>query len=551
MTTISSRVRRYHDVLQLLRAHGGSDLASLDEIDLRLDGVGDGIEAGSDPEEFASDLEALGPTYVKLGQMLAARPDLLPDGHIRALRRLQDHVEPADPEAIRQVLADELGSRASHLRGLEPAPHAAGSLAQVHRAELPNGQAVAVKIQRPDIVEVIRTDLAVLGELSTVLDATETGRVVGFGQLVEQFRSTLLDELDFTREAQNVLTYGNHLRDAERLRVPRIVEELSTRRVLVMEWIDGRPMAEVEPGDVHDGPELARELLEHTLDQILLHGLVHADPHPGNVLYTPSGDLAIIDLGAVTRLGSRARRQLLRMMLAVAEQDSEAVVRIAADLGTPLEDFDADGFEQDVASLISAYGDRSSGSMQAGRLFVELARACMASHLRPPPGLTMVGRALLDLDDVVGRIDPDHAIAETVEAHLQDVVVEAAEQHGSPTRLARTALDTASFVERLPGQATRLLDQLAAGDLTVKVDAIDEQDLMRSLEKLTNRLVVGLVLASVVIGAALSMRVDTDTTLLGYPAVSVIFFALAAILGLGFVVQMLVVDRRDRMRRRR
>ena len=554
----AQRIARHGDVLRLVIRHASTGLLDHAGLEAELQELEATDSSDSDLDEeaqrFAADLESMGPTFVKLGQMLSTRADLLPEPYLQALRRLQDEVEPVPADDIRQLVESELGARIADVyEWFDDEPMAAASLAQVHRARLADGADVVVKVQRPGIAETVRNDLRVLEDLAKVADATtEVGRRFGFAEFLDSFRTSFVAELDFRTEADNLHAFADLLDGYEHVRVPRPVDRLVTRRVLTMSRVEGRKVTDLGPLALQeiDGAELADELTRAYIDQILVHGLVHADPHPGNVLYA-DGDIFLIDLGMVTRLGHRARAQLLDLTLAIAEQRADDVVDVLRRAGTPLADFDPHELEAHLAELLGRHADASMHRLDTGSVLLELSRACAIADLRPPAELAMVGKALLNLDEVTRRLDPDFVPNRTVEDHAATLLRHHVEEDATGLRAARTALDVGRLVETLPRRIDKVLGDLADGNLSVRVDAIDQEELLRGIEKIATRLSAGVIVAAMLIGAALAMRVDSSVTLLGAPALAVVFFALAGIGGLVLVAHVFVIDRRDRMRRHR
>src|SRR6185369_10287195 len=318
-----SHVKRYKDIAVLLMKYGRSDV-------VREAGWDDAIEpakgttalaANPKAEELAADLEKMGPTFIKLGQLLSTRPDLLPLPYIEALARLQDKVEPFSYEEVEHIVTEELGVRISKAFGeFSTEPLAAASLGQVHRATLRDGRLVVVKVQRPDIRERVAEDLAALLTIAEFLDAhTEAGARYRFAAMTEEFRASLQRELNYREEAQNLLRLRKNLADFERIVVPAPVDDYTTSRVLTMEYVTGTKVTALSPVVLleHDGRELAEQLFRAYLRQVLVDGFFHADPHPGNVFLTADGRLALLDLGMVARVAPRTQDYLLQLLLAV------------------------------------------------------------------------------------------------------------------------------------------------------------------------------------------------------------------------------------------
>ncbi len=332
-----THLRRYRDVATLLIRYGRSDLVQQAGLDAMLEAADTTEEGVAQATELASDLEKLGPTFVKLGQMLSTRVDLLPLAYLEPLTRLQDQVEPFPYDEVRTIVKKELGVRISKaFSRFDRKPLAAASLGQVHRATLRDGRLVVVKVQRPGIRSQVKDDLEALTEIAGFLDRhTETGRRYGFGPTVSEFRRTLLQELDYRCEAANLKTMQRSLEPFERILVPAPVDDYTSSRVLTMEHVRGIKVDELNPVvrlDV-EGSELAEELFRAYLHQILVDGLFHADPHPGNVFLTPDHRIALLDLGMVGRIPSPMQNDLLELLMAIGEGDGEGTASLALRLG--------------------------------------------------------------------------------------------------------------------------------------------------------------------------------------------------------------------------
>ncbi len=545
---------RYKDVARLLAKYGRSDLvrqAGLDDLAETDSATGDAVPPKA--EELADDLERLGPTYIKLGQLLSTRADLIPPAYAKALGRLQDSVEPFGFDEVERIVEAELGFRISKgFASFESDPLASASLGQVHRARMRDGREVVVKVQRPGIRETIAADMEALAELAGFADShLEAGRRYGFADLLNQFRRSLSGELDYRREAANLTALGRILRPYDRLVVPEPIGDYTTSTVLTMDFIPGRkvtaigPLAKLEL----DGAVLAEQLFQAYLDQILVEGFFHADPHPGNVLLTPGGRLALIDVGMVARVPKTQRHLLVKLLLALSDGNGKGVADAAIALGRPLDQFDQAAFCSRATELVEQSQGLSIDEIDAGSVVMDLMRISGDNGLRLPPELSMLGKALLNLDQVAHALDPAFNPTAAIEAHTNDLMQ--SEMRTSPGSAFAALLETRDFVEQLPGRVNKVMDAMVDGTFEVKVDAFDEAELMRGLQKLANRVTMGLVLAALIVGAAMLMRVETSSTILGYPSVAILCFLAAAGGALALMLSIVRSDRKLASRRKK
>lgn len=536
---------RYADLVRLLLRYGRSDLVSgtgNDEFAVGEDATTGDTEKA---EAFARDLEQMGPTYIKLGQLLSTRFDLLPPAYTEALTRLQDTVAPFPFDEVKQIVEAELGADLRHLFAeFDETPLAAASLGQVHRAVTRGGRDVVVKVQRPDVRETIAGDMSVLGRLADVTDKrTSVGRQYGMAQLLGQFRRSLLGELDYRREAKNLLRFIELTADYDRLVVPAPVMELTTSRVLTMDHVDGRKVTDVGPLGLMevDAEPIVEQLFRCYLRMILDDGVLHADPHPGNLLLTDDGRLALIDLGMVATVPARVQSQVVKVLLAISDGDGEECAAVLAEMGHPLESYDAAAFRDDVHHLVSE-AVASGPDMEAGTVLVELSRLSGMHGLRPPAEMSMIGKALLNLDQATTHLDPEFAPAEAIRDNVSEIF--AASLKTSPGGILAAAIEAKEFTALLPKRANRILDSLTQGELQIKVDALDEQRLHLVLQRIANRLVLGMIIAATIIGAAMMMRIRTDWTIGGLPAVAMLFFTFAVVAGTALGVSIVLGDRK-------
>ena len=380
---------------------------------------------------------------------------------------------------------------------------------------------------------------------------SDMGRRFAVDAMFGEFRRAMVRELDFRREAKNLETIGRHLEEYPLLVVPQPVNDYSSSKVLTMERIEGKNVASLTPLArlELDGEALAEALIKGYLDLILIHGVFSADPHPGNLLVTPEGRLALIDMGMVAYLTPQTQDYALRLLVALSAGDSDEVAVITVAMGERLDDFDEPTFKRAMADLILPNREASMADLNLGRVVMEMVRIAARCGVRPSPDLTMLGKTPLNLDEATRLLAPDMQPNAIVEQHATSLMQRHLLRSVSPGNLFNTALELNTFVQRLPGRLNTILDRMTDSQFEVKVHAFDEERLMSNLQKIANRITLGLVVAALIVGAALLTRVPTGFEILGYPGLAILLFLGAAAVGFALVVNILLTDRRRDERR--
>ncbi|MBS2007434.1 MAG: AarF/ABC1/UbiB kinase family protein [Cyanobacteria bacterium SZAS TMP-1] len=542
-------LKRYKDIAWLLIKYGNSDVvknAGLDEVL----GEHNGVAVPGQAKELAADLEKLGPAFVKLGQLLSTRSDLLPVTYLEALSRLQDNCEPFSFKEVETIVCSELGVRLSNaFQKFDQIPLAAASLGQIHHAIMRDGREVAVKVQRPGIREGVVQDLEILCEVADFYDAhSESGRKLRYRLMMDEFRRTVLQELDYRREAHNLETLKANMAEFPLIVVPAPVTSYSTSKVLTMDFIKGRKITAVSPLTLLevDGPKLAEQSFEAYLKQILVDGFFHADPHPGNVFLTDDHKIALLDLGMVATLTPVMQGKLLQMLLAISECRSDTVANIAIEIGERLDDYDESAVRVRINELIQHNVGASINQMEVGKIVLEITKASAECGMHVPAELTMLGKTLLNLDQVGRTLDPSFDPNAYVRNNAGHIMQQRILHSVSPANAFTALVEAKDFAEKLPGRVSKIMDLLASNKLEVKVDAIDEVVLIDAFQKVANRITIGLVLAALIIGASLLMNVQTDFTLFGYPGLAMVCFLAAAGGGFTLVVHIAFYDQKPK-----
>jgi ubiquinone biosynthesis protein len=551
MSLKPEHLRHYKNLALLLFRYGRRDVvarAGLNELLPQEPERDEHAEATA--EQLAADVERLGPTYIKLGQLLSTRPDIVPAAYAQALARLQDRCEPLPFEQIEQVLAEELGLVASRALRVDREPLATASMSQVHRASLEDGREIVLKVQRPGLREQVLSDLEALDEVAGLLRSrTDFCTRYGIDLLFEEFRKSLVRELDFRQEAMHLLTISANLREIEEIVLPQPIIGYTTSRVLAMEFIPGTKVTELSRLERRElgGERLIDALFRAYLKQILRDGLFHADPHPGNI-FLVGERIALIDLGMVARLSPGLQERLLQMLLAVSDNQSDEAAKALLAMGEAREDADIPGFHRAVADLLAQHHEMSFEPPQVGRAVLMLLKAAGDNRIRLPVELAMIGKTLLNLDQIAHVLAPHFDPNAAIRRHAADITQRQVARDLSLSSLFSTAVEMKDFVQHLPGRVNRILDRVANNDFSVRVDAIDETRLMEGMQKVANRIALGLVLAALIVGAALMMDVPTSFVIFGYPGVAILLFLAAAGGGAALAITILANDIRAKRR---
>jgi len=544
---IAERLSRYKDFARFLAKYGRAEFVTTGDVAPHRSPSEDAIA-----DEFARDVESLGPTFIKLGQLLSTRGELLPPTYTAALARLQDAVEPFSYAEVVDTVERELHVRLSKaFVAFEETPIAAASLGQVHRAVLRSGREVAVKIQRPHVRDQVLQDLDTLDDLAVLMERfSSVARSLDIPRVLEEFRRTMLRELDYQQEARNLVALSHQLRDVERIIVPLPVDDYTSSRVLTMDYIAGTNITKVGPVEWTeiDGGGLASDLFRAYLHQILVDGLFHADPHPGNVLLTPDHRLALIDLGMVGRLSASVQEQLFRLMLAIADGRGDEAAAVVISIGERLEGFEDAPMRRMVGELVASYQERPAKELNIGRAMLDMARGASRFGLRMPSSELPLLGTLLNLHEIGRVLDSGFDVNGSMRTHATSLMRRRMVKSATPTHLLSSALEVRDFVERLPERANRILDAVAANDVRLKVEVIDHGSILDGFQKVANRIALGLVLAALIVGAAMLMRVQTSFTLFGYPGLAMLLFLAAATGGVWMAWTILAGDVRRRMR---
>src|SRR6266487_40950 len=477
---------------------------------------------GHDEEEdhaagLASALEELGPCFIKLGQLMSTRPDLLPPNYIEALSRRQNTVTPVSSDRVTAIIESELGAPISELfESFDCDPLATASMAQVHRAVLRDGSEVAVKVQRPGVRQRIEIDIEILHEVARFATRfTSYGKRYGFLQIVRELERSLNQELDFRLEAESTRLIGNQIAEFKLLTTPAVYSDYTTRRVLTLSFVRGRQLAQVnrEELDALDSRSIAKELLSAYLKQMVIDGVFHCDPHPGNIFLADDGRLALMDFGMVGRFDADQKDKIILLLLAFSERQGERVADTYLEMIELPKEFDRRGFTQDVSALVSRYHDMSGGRMAIGTALLDLTKLAYVHRVAVPSALTLLGKAMLNLDGAIRVLSPELDPVQLIRDYMIEVMEKRGMAQLAGGRMFAWAIDMKHLFENAPRRADMILEKLATNQLTARLEVNDLDRAVRSLNGAVNRLSLGMIASSLIIGGGYVLAVCRRETL--------------------------------------
>ncbi|HAJ60178.1 MAG TPA: ABC transporter, partial [Cyanobacteria bacterium UBA8543] len=498
------------------------------------------------PAVLRNILVALGPVYVKLGQLLSTRPDLLPGEYVEALTDLQANV-PAVPWSevevvIRQQLRQPLEEA---FAAINPQAVAAGSIAQTHRATLKNGQEVALKVQRPGIEVVVAQDISLIRTLAELVSRTTFGQSYDIVGLAEEFVTALQAELDFTQEAGYTEQLRRNLStsrwfDPKQLMVPQIYWDLTSQKLMVMEWLDGVPLLLAKLPAIRDGKdadtqrkEITTLLFRSFFQQLYINGFFHADPHPGNLFYLNDGRIALLDCGMVGRLDPRTQQILTEMLLAIVDLDAQRCAQLTMELAESGEPVTVSRLANDYDRMLRKYYNLSLSQINFSQVFYEILQVARNNRIRLPSNMGLYAKTLANLEGVARSFYPEINLLDEIKPLMTDLFRRQLLGDSPLQTVLRTALDLKSLSLQSPRQVELLLDRVTSETLKWNITIRDLDPLRRSVDDSANRLSFSVVVGSLIIGAAI-ISTNAKTSQLSF--LSNALFTAASLIGLWLIV---------------
>ncbi len=529
-----SHFNRYREVLKILGHHGFG--FAFDRLWTK-DGKPRGKRKDTfltAPERLRKVLEDLGPTYVKLGQLLSTRPDLLPAEYIRELEKLQDSVPPFPFEEVQRVLEEE-GLRTEEVFShFSERPMASASIGQVHEAVLRTGEKVVVKVQRPGISRIIENDLEILYELVGVLEKrTSWGRLYQLSDILDEFASALRREMDFAQEGRNADKFRENFRDNNNVLIPKVYWEYTSRRVLVLEYIGGVKVSEFEQlvRAGFDLKRVANHIVEALFQQIYDHGFFHADPHPGNIAIAPGEKVVFYDFGQVGTVDEVLIERCMDLVMAMVRYDVNGVTRALLQIGIATRHVNREELRRDVSRLQQKYYGMPLSRIQVGEALGELVQLSFKYQVRVPPELSLMVKMMMTIEGLLSRLDPGLSAVEIAEPYGKKIL----KKRFSPERIRKeisdVLLDQYMAARNLPREIESIMNMMEEGELKLKLEHTNLNRLQTVLDVISNRISLSIIVGSIVVGSSLIVAGHREGFIPGVPLVE-IGFATALVLGL-------------------
>jgi ubiquinone biosynthesis protein len=536
-----NHLKRFKEVSNILIKHGFGFI--FDRIDLR-GRVGlkqkenqIKIPLGSMPWRFRCAIEELGPTYIKLGQILSTRPDLLEPEYITELEKLQNEVPPFPYEQVVNVCVQEGIDLEKDFSYFNLEPIAAASIAQVHEAYLKNGDHVVVKVQRPGIEKVVETDLEILYHLSQLLEKrTDWGRLYKISDIVSELAAAITRELDFNQEARNADLFRNNFASSKNVKIPLVYWDYSSRRVITLEYMGGVKISNFTglKQAEYNTENICKNLVDALFKQVYEHGFFHADPHPGNIAVTTGESIIFYDFGQVGVIDEILKQNCMEMLIGMMRYDVAGVTRALLKLGVGTQYINKIELQQEISRLQQKYYGMPLSEIKIGEALGELVQLSIKFQIRIPAELSLMAKMFMTVESIVSQLDPKLSIVDIAEPYGRKVLMKRYSPDHLKEKIKNITFDYANLIEAAPRELENLLYLLKEGELKVKMEHTNLNKLSSKIDIISNRLSVAIIVASIIIGTSLIVDKTSDNIIKQVPLVEVSFVT-TMILGLFLV----------------
>jgi ubiquinone biosynthesis protein len=545
-------IRRYRTILGILIKYGFGQFVEQLNINYYLElgrkivtlGIAPKeIERLGQPQRLRLALEELGPTFIKLGQLLSTRPDLVPRNYVDELKKLQDKVPSVPTELIRVEVERELGYPIETVFAhFNDEAMAAASIAQVHRGQLTGGEEVVFKIRRPGIVQVIETDLDILMGLAYLIEHhVPDGALYDPVGLVKEFRRTIHRELDFTREARTIDRFATNFADDESVHVPKVYWEHSGETVLTMEFVAGIKVSNLDQleAEGHDLKVIANRGADAFLRQVLEFGLFHGDPHPGNIFILPGDTICMLDYGMVGRISDELKMQLVELLLAVLQRDVDRIISQLLYSGELTDESNLKALKRDMGEFIEDYYEIPLHDIKVGKLLADFVEILTHYRIRFPADLMLLAKALVAMEGLGRQLDPDFNMIGHLRPWLERLVKDRMTPGNLSKEMLRVAQAYGSLARNLPRDIKEFINRVNRNKFKIDLEHRGLDKLIADLDKASNRISFSMLIAALIIGSSLIMQTDKGPLLFGFPILGFLGYSGAGLLGLWLAIAIL------------
>ena len=545
-------IRRYRTILGVLIKYGFGHFVEQLNIDyylelgkrlVTLDKIPKDLERLSQPQRLRLVMEELGPTFIKLGQLLSTRPDVLDKAYIHEFSKLQDKVPAVSFEEINAQIQRELGYPAEELFAeFSTKPLAAASIAQVHRGKLKSGEEVVFKVRRPGIVKIVETDIDVLMGLAYLIEQhVPTVALYDPVGLVKEFRRSIMRELNFTREGRTVDRFAVNFAESETVYTPKIFWDYTGDIVLTMEYVDGIKISALEEltAQGYDLKEIARRGADAFLKQVLDFGLFHADPHPGNVFILPDQIICMLDYGMVGRLGQDLKDQLIDLLQALLNRDVDRIISQLLYSGELTDDSDIKNLRRDLHDFIEDYYDIVLQDIKVGKLLTEFIEILTHHRIHFPADFMILAKALVIMEGVGRQLDPEFNMINHMRPYVNKLVFERFSPKNISEQAGRIVQAYGSLAKNLPQDIKEFVNRLNRNQFKIDLEHRGLEKLVTDLDRSSNRVSFAVVIGSLIVGSSLVMQIDKGPMILGFPLLGLLGYSIAGFLGLWLAIGIL------------
>ena len=542
-------LKRYREVLGVLVTHGFGQVVEQLNLDYYLeigrrmvsrDPERKQLERLPTPVRLRMAMEKLGPTFIKLGQVLSSRPDILPPEYLFELNKLQDSVPPVSQSKLERQIQKELGAPASSLfTDFNPQPVAAASIAQVHKAYLSDGTAVAVKVRRPGIEKIIETDLDILLSLATLLEKHGSlDKICSPVEIIQEFNRTIYRELDFSKEGHTLGRFRANFEHNSSVYIPKVFWEYTTDAILTMEFVDGIKISETAQLDAagYNRKTIAKNGGQAFLEQVLSHGLFHADPHPGNILVLEQETICFIDLGMVGYLNDDLQQQLVSLLLCIYERDIDLLMSLVLSSREKSKEINIAELKRDLSEFVDDYYQIPLERINSLKFVNEFIGLMKKHHIRFPSELILLAKAMITIEGIGRQLDPSYNVID----QIRPTVTELLKQRISASNIRKEVVQVlrayTAVAKTLPHDIKELLDRVNNNNFKIDLEHRGFDKLITDLDKSSNRLSFSFIIGSLIIGSSLIMQTDRGPHLFGIPILGFLGYTTAAALGLWLAI---------------